>query len=77
MIWLLLAASLAASREPPVVLDPRLERFLAAPQLWHRLLQRSTSEADYVAGTGPRSGAIAAGGCWCWLFSAKYREARG
>ena len=34
MIWLLLAASLAVSREPPVVLDPRLERFLAAPQLW-------------------------------------------
>ena len=27
------------------------------------------SLADYVAGTGPRSGAIVAGGCWCWLFS--------
>ena len=45
MIWLLLAASLAASREPPVVLDPRLERFLAAPQRWHRLLRRSASES--------------------------------
>ena len=48
MIWLLLAASLAASREPPVVLDPRLERFLAAPQLWHRLLQRSASESGLL-----------------------------
>ena len=27
------------------------------------------SLADHVAGRGPRSGAIAAGGCWCWLFS--------
>ena len=54
MIWLLLAASLAASREPPVVLDPRLERFLAAPQLWHRLLQRSASESGSLCrGMGP------------------------
>ena len=30
---------------------------------------RCPSLADYVAWTGPRSGAIAAGGCWCWLFS--------
>ena len=27
------------------------------------------SLCGYVAGTGPRSGAIAAGGCSCWLFS--------
>jgi NAD-dependent oxidoreductase involved in siderophore biosynthesis len=60
VIWLLLAASLAASREPPVVLDPRLERFLAASQLWQQLLRRV---GDYVMGTEATRGATAAGKC--------------
>jgi len=27
--------------------------------------------ADYVTGIEARDRAIAAGGCWCWLFSAR------
>jgi hypothetical protein len=49
VIGLLLAASLAASREPPVVLDPRLERFLAAPQ--------QDRAADALILSGPSRGA--------------------